>query len=1756
MRAGWNADLERLTRRADPEARIILEAVATTAEDVRARRDEWQGADSLAGLSLYDDGAVRLTETGTTLWSVADHTSVLAFTPLFEQYITLQFPVQQARAEFGLVTFQLVSQVDVTRPVEVARWSLQLHALSRWQTNGDAVWVDVVPLADPLLMNALGTITPSDITFDYRALARRPRVPAAPSGTGPTTYNPYPYPTIFARLRPLRADGSHAANAGVAVGGTPDAAVTAGFTQLIATRTAPAGMKLDSPTSDGPPRGSVQGSSFAAATISFSRTTAPINVIDLGTAPSADVELVGQGEAGGGTSLGYEVLADDGVWIGYRDGDLADTDNRARGGTDLSAGSLHRVSRRQTYALRATLTPNALNNATPTLRTIGARAARIVDLDGVATLQSLSAGADPVTLRGEISEAAIVLLHDGERDYRDAASDLLSGYDLADLEFRAWLGHDRLPRSAWMLLDSFSVDDYAAGEGATSVTGLSALARARSVIPPPVINGATVTRTPLQYANVTLAGAYADLLSVQIGLPERYRGALVADTSATVSKRIEQADGKDELDMVARLAGGAVISSQGRVKFVDLFGESTPVAIFPSAEIVPTSITPGLRQRVPEFFVPFSWQEEGGTGRFLGEVRSFHQGAIESIGSVGLDAPRTLEDGVARWVDTQALAERIGRRTVESLGAGLIQWSLQTPYPHPELEIGDLVAVQTDRFVARDPVAARALAGSLWALGVVAGIGDPWGRELTIWVRRYSDLYAGSEAVDVEGYKAPAITRLEPAVDALGALTAAVEGNADTASHRVLARTDRLPTVAEVRASPTIVAARTGTTASLLTLAPGQSVYVGALAYTRADGTGRESALVTRTLQRTADAPKPSIDSPREIRSGSGTSEVQFRLVDPANRGGTLRVWVAKDSTSEPDPSAAPDGAVAVAATPFIASGTTAFGAAGNLLTGIRVPVRTGKKVYAEFVTSDGASSGKVPVELRGLFPSFSSADDRLDPLIPMSGGFLPFRRGFDGLGDVQDDATYRRVGAGYTDTSNRLISVYRGALVEPVSNLFKKGSDTLGEIVATATRTFISPDQVGSDYRVININRAGVAAEPVSNLFKRTADSTADVAPSAGRHFISDSYVDAAFRPHSVFRNGVVEGVTNLFNKVSENTASILSDGTKQFINGAYVSASLNPHSLYRGGAQEPANNLFKIQSNSLGEVLDSTSYRRTAAAYVDASNRITAVERAGIEPVTNFVKYATDAILDSQLSSNIPRLNQPNQVTYTLRTGAGMSGGGTLRYNASGITWSQRLILLSMGRGASFAAFGYFDIALPADGTVIPGVGGATSKTVTAGYIPLATWEALYYILPLGGGPASQPGNFRLVNYTADFEVPNGWVLVAIHNLDNGTVRWGNGVTLKYGQSWAAGEWLDMALPATNLTGTIADARLSNNVALFGAASWPLAAATRITWAGDTALYRNSSGVLKTDGSFVAAGDIWANSSKFTGADGANLFINNNSASFLTSGGGALQGRVASLLCSASYANAPSVPSGGIWTDGQISSGNGFISRSSFIASASGAAELHGTNNYLIPRSAYGIQLQDYAGAARGYVYFGSGAFGLVGNTGGWAIQIPDGTNNVVLPLGSFSMASPDFTFSSGNGYLHRVRDISFDWAAGYDTSQYHGIRSVDYTQGTYADHLTLNSYGDLVLRIDSNNNGTNYIRFCSGVYNGGQVGYMDEAGNLNMASFTASGRVYGATLETPSTGFNSVLGTNVRIPHVIVSSAAPTGTDFPDGTIWIQY
>ncbi|MEN9868527.1 MAG: hypothetical protein RL748_4117 [Pseudomonadota bacterium] len=122
-------------------------------------------------------------------------------------------------------------------------------------------------------------------------------------------------------------------------------------------------------------------------------------------------------------------------------------------------------------------------------------------------------------------------------------------------------------------------------------------------------------------------------------------------------------------------------------------------------------------------------------------------------------------------------------------------------------------------------------------------------------------------------------------------------------------------------------------------------------------------------------------------------------------------------------------------------------------------------------------------------------------------------------------------------------------------------------------------------------------------------------------------------------------------------------------------------------------------------------------------------------------------------------------------------MTGGGTVTWAGGRLKWTARFIAISMERATTFGA-GYVDIYPPA--TDIPAAqvyDGAVRSANSAGVV-LAGWEALYAVHTVGGDNLAV--SLRIVRYTNGFVAPSNWLLVAVVNGDDNTLRLGTGVIL----------------------------------------------------------------------------------------------------------------------------------------------------------------------------------------------------------------------------------------------------------------------------------------------------------------------------------------------------------------------------------------
>lgn len=218
-----------------------------------------------------------------------------------------------------------------------------------------------------------------------------------------------------------------------------------------------------------------------------------------------------------------------------------------------------------------------------------------------------------------------------------------------------------------------------------------------------------------------------------------------------------------------------------------------------------------------------------------------------------------------------------------------------------------------------------------------------------------------------------------------------------------------------------------------------------------------------------------------------------------------------------------------------------------------------------------------------------------------------------------------------------------------------------------------------------------------------------------------------------------------------------------------------------------------------------------------------------AGLKGLTVFdTTTLTTKICDG---TNWHEVGQQPGAAAMNRANVNISGGGSVAYSGGSFYWTSRFIVIANGNGTNFSTAGYFDITVPANGTTITGTGGAANQTVASGGIPVGVWTALYYILPIGSGSGSVAANFRLVTYSGALDVPAHWVLLAVQNGDDSTLKVpAISASLKAGESAVSGRSASAAnlatasLPASSaaLKGTIMFDTTTNTLKYCNGTAW----------------------------------------------------------------------------------------------------------------------------------------------------------------------------------------------------------------------------------------------------------------------------------------------------------------------------------------------
>ncbi|AFY37047.1 hypothetical protein Lepto7376_0636 [[Leptolyngbya] sp. PCC 7376] len=121
-------------------------------------------------------------------------------------------------------------------------------------------------------------------------------------------------------------------------------------------------------------------------------------------------------------------------------------------------------------------------------------------------------------------------------------------------------------------------------------------------------------------------------------------------------------------------------------------------------------------------------------------------------------------------------------------------------------------------------------------------------------------------------------------------------------------------------------------------------------------------------------------------------------------------------------------------------------------------------------------------------------------------------------------------------------------------------------------------------------------------------------------------------------------------------------------------------------------------------------------------------------------------------------------------------LSGGGVVSWGGINgrLKWTQRFIAITMQKSTFFPA-GHINITQPTTSIPKSNVHDGKARSATAAGVLLKDWEALYAVHTVKGDQSAV--SYRIVYYNKNFNPPSNWILVAVVNNDNGSIKLGSG-------------------------------------------------------------------------------------------------------------------------------------------------------------------------------------------------------------------------------------------------------------------------------------------------------------------------------------------------------------------------------------------
>jgi microcystin-dependent protein len=208
----------------------------------------------------------------------------------------------------------------------------------------------------------------------------------------------------------------------------------------------------------------------------------------------------------------------------------------------------------------------------------------------------------------------------------------------------------------------------------------------------------------------------------------------------------------------------------------------------------------------------------------------------------------------------------------------------------------------------------------------------------------------------------------------------------------------------------------------------------------------------------------------------------------------------------------------------------------------------------------------------------------------------------------------------------------------------------------------------------------------------------------------------------------------------------------------------------------------LLEALDNTEIAIHDSCARLASFMYYEGAKNQFTIGRDMGSGPISTVNIQGTLQATKLQIAGFISARGVSGPINDYAKAQYTLSGGGRIRWTKDGLlSWSYRFIAICMGK-TSVLPSGHFNMDQPVNSSRLTAFDNSTR--IVGGAIKLNPWEAIYAIHDMDGDATKT--TFQIVQYQYKFyEVPTNWILIAVVNGDDSSLKLGTGITIAPGAS-----------------------------------------------------------------------------------------------------------------------------------------------------------------------------------------------------------------------------------------------------------------------------------------------------------------------------------------------------------------------------------